>query len=332
VNSDSLERKNMTVDLLIILIDIANFWRARWMSLVASTAFQFNPAVQPRAFVVLGCLGREEIDDDLLYQILVALRGALAIFNESDPSLVTSIMMCLKNVVGSLPSNSRYLLQLFWASVALIEINTGPTFGMAIELLQAVLRALDEGGFFSEDTVVDVLIAAREPIADVARQLDMLCGVNFDTHFSFAIAGIFMKGLRYNDAKDILSNGLNTFLDIECKQAHRSMTSEENNIIEAQTLGYVTALLPIAAKNESVKELLRMVGLNETDIEGTSHNGKPYSGIFDKLDIPEDTTALLLISMLATMLNAADSGLERLLIYGLLSDAAVAMPEVFALV
>ncbi|KAL7311910.1 Ras GTPase activating protein ira2 [Mucor circinelloides] len=312
--------------------DIANFWRARWMSLVASTAFQFNPAVQPRAFIVLGYLGREEIDDDLLYQILVALRGALAIFNDSDPHLVTSIMMCLKNVVESLPGDSRYLLQLFWVAVALVEINTGPTFAMAVELLQAVVRALDSSGFFSGDTMIDVLLAAREPIADVARQLDNLCGVNFDSHFSFAIAGIFMKGLRYNDVKDAIYHGLHTFLDIERKQFLHDGLSEESSIIETSTLGYVTGLLPLAAKNDTVKDLLKMAGLTETDIDSHVLNGRTYAGIFDKLDIPDNTTALLLISLLANMLNAADNESERLFIYGLLSEAAIAIPEVFSLV
>lgn len=300
------------------------------MSLVASTAFQFNPAVQPRAFVVLGHLGKEEIDDDLLYQILVALRGALAIFNETDPSLVTSIMMCLKNVVESLPSDSRYLLQLFWVAVALVEINTGPTFDMAVELLQAVVRALDAKEFFSDDTMVNVLLAAREPIADIAGQLDMLCGVNFESHFSFAIAGIFVKGLRYNDAKDAMYSGLCTFLEIERKQYMKDGLLDEANIIEASTLGYVTTLLPIAAKTETVAEMLKLAGLMDTDIDSSSN--KAYAGIFDKLDIPDSTTALLVISLLATMLNAADNESERLIIYCLLSEAAIAIPDVFCLV
>ncbi|KAI8137099.1 hypothetical protein BJV82DRAFT_547510 [Fennellomyces sp. T-0311] len=318
-------------------IDVANAWRARWMSLVASTAFQFNPAIQPRAFVVLGCLGREEIDDDLLYQILVALRGALAIFNESDPNLVLSIMMCLKNIVESLPGDSRYLLQLFWVAVALVQVNHSPIFVMAIELLQAVLRALDADEFFVGDTVVDVLIAAREPMADVARQLDLLCGVNFESHFSFAIAGTFMKGLRHSNAKDTIYQGLTTFLDIECKQ---TPTGSSDDVIEARTLGYVAGLLPIAAKNEALKELLRIAGLDGIDemdsmfydANSTKNNSSFYYGIFDRLDIPDNTTALLLISLLATQLNSADNESERLFIYGLLAEAAVGMPEVFALV
>ncbi len=59
-------------------VDTANSWRARLTSLVTSTAFQYNPAVQSRAFVLLGCLAQGEIDDDLLYQIIVSLRGSIA--------------------------------------------------------------------------------------------------------------------------------------------------------------------------------------------------------------------------------------------------------------
>ena len=307
------------------------------MSLVASTAFQFNPAVQPRAFVVLGCLGREEIDDDLLYQILVALRGALAIFNETDPSLVLSIMMCLKNIVGSLPSDSRYLIQLFWVAVALVQVNHSPTFAMAVDLLQAVVRALDANEFFVGGSVSGVLLEAREPMADVAIQLDKLCGVNFETHFSFAIAGMLMKGLRHTNSKDIVYQGMSTLLDIECKQTTYGST---NGMIEERMLGYVASLLPVAARNEVLKELLRLAGVDDAigleDISnwrnGAGHQSTAYCDLFDRIDIPNNTAALLFISLLSTQLNTSDSDTERLFIYGLLAESALAMPEVFALV
>lgn len=313
---------------------MANAWRARWMSLVASTAFQFNPAIQPQAFVVLGCLGKEEVDDDLLYQILVALRGALAIFNESDPNLVLSITMCLKNIVESLPSDSRYLLPLFWVAIALIEINNGPTFTMSVELLLAVLRALDADEYFADERLVDVLLSAREPMAEVARQLDNLCGINFDSHFSFAVSSILLKGLRYNNAKETVFQGLTTFLDIECKH------SENSGIVDSQKLGYLAGLLPIAAKNETLKDVLRLAGISESNFgideeeEGIINDlfMSNYDGLFDKLDINDDTTALLLISMLATQLQVVENTNEKLFLYGLLAEAASSMPQVFAVV
>ncbi|KAG0187398.1 Ras GTPase activating protein ira2 [Apophysomyces sp. BC1034] len=283
--------------------DMANAWKTRWMSLVTSTVFQFNPAVQPRVFVVLGLLGDQEIDDDLLYQIMVALRGALAIYNETDPALVVSIMMCLRNIVCSLPSHSRYTLQLFWIGVALVELNSSATFSVAVEFLQAVLRTLDANDFFVADTAADVLLAARQSLG--MEDLDDVCGINFRTDFSFAMACLLMKGLQFSDSKDLIYQTLTTFLTIESKHHH------------AQTLGYVAGLLPIASKNEALQELVW------TGVEGN---------FFDVYEVPDDTTALLLVSFLVTQLNLAEYESDRLFLYELLSEAAVAMPEIFAMV
>lgn len=41
--------------------DTANAWRARWMSLIAGTAFQYNQYLQPRAFAILGVLAQKDV-------------------------------------------------------------------------------------------------------------------------------------------------------------------------------------------------------------------------------------------------------------------------------
>jgi hypothetical protein len=64
-----------------------NVWRARWMSLVSSTAFQYSPAVQARAFITLGTLAVSDVDDDLFYQMIVALKKVLSETKQSDTDL-----------------------------------------------------------------------------------------------------------------------------------------------------------------------------------------------------------------------------------------------------
>ena len=93
------------------------------MSLISSTAFQFNPCVQSRAFIALGCLARDNVDDDLLYQIMVALRGALTLFEDNDCHLIAAIIMALCNIVGGMTSRSRYLKPIFWLGISLIQIG-----------------------------------------------------------------------------------------------------------------------------------------------------------------------------------------------------------------
>lgn len=286
--------------------DILHCWRARWMSLVTSTAFQFNPAIQPRALVILGHLGRQEMDDDLLYQILVALRGALAIFSPSEPQLVISLMMCLKNVVFH---DSGYLLDLFWVAVALVQLDLPEVFEPALELLESVFGSLDEHGLFDQG-VYEVLLEARKPLMDLTSE------VGFEQDFSFAVVGVVMKGMRYRDIKSTLYRALWSFLEIERRK------------IGTSPLGYVVALLPMAAKNHELQALLMLAGLS---VLGDLEEEKMYEGIFDRLDIMDDRTALFVISLLATMIHVADSESERLFIFGVLSEAAVSMPNVFAL-
>lgn len=306
-------------------VDIANMWRARWMGLVTSTAFYFNPAIQPRSFVTLGCLAQDEVDDDLIYQILVALKGALAIFNESDSSLITSIMMCLSNVIDNLPADSRYLIHLFWLAIALVQIGHPSTFPIAVQFLHSVLRALDSRKLFVNRSIGDVLLESRVELGSISCELDEACGVNFDDYFSFAVAVVLLRGLKQCDTKDVVYQCLTSFLEIDSKQ------SEEQGIIEAGTLGYLAGLLPFAAKDDTLRELLRLAGISDVDLDGIDF-GASLAGLFDILEIPDNSTALLLISLLVTLLNASENESEKFFLYGILADAAISVPEVFALV
>ncbi|KAI9259080.1 hypothetical protein BY458DRAFT_479034 [Sporodiniella umbellata] len=304
--------------------DVANKWRARWMSLVTSTAFYFNPAIQPRAFVVLGCLAQDEVDDDLLYQILVALKGALAIFVESEPHLIISIIMCLTNLIDNLPSDSRYLLHLFWLSVSLVQIAHPVIFQPAVEFLHSVLRALDSRDMFLYRSIEQVLLAARIDLEDCATELDKACEVSFKTYFSFAIAVILLKGLDYCENKDVVYKCLSSFLVIESKH----FTKEE--VVEASALGYLTGLIPFAAKGNGLADLLQLACYKDIDT-GNIDLGLLGSGLFDFLEIPENSTALLFVSLLVALLNTTENETEKAFLYKLLAGAATAVPEVFSL-
>ncbi|KAJ1930650.1 Ras GTPase activating protein ira2, partial [Linderina macrospora] len=143
----------------------SNSWRARWTTLVTSSTFVFNPAVQPRAFALLGKLASyDEVDDDLLYQTLATLRGALATFGDTDESLPISVLICLVSMVGNLPSDSSYLAPMFWLAIGILQIGNIPLYKVGLELLAKVLRALDNCGAFQPengDGFEDFLMSAR---------------------------------------------------------------------------------------------------------------------------------------------------------------------------
>jgi hypothetical protein len=93
------------------------------MSLVTSTAFQQSPAVQTRSFVVLAALAVRQVDDDFLYQILVALRTALSKANETNTIVIVSMLRCLCRIVPAIAETSRYVCSLFWLAVALLQVS-----------------------------------------------------------------------------------------------------------------------------------------------------------------------------------------------------------------
>ncbi|RKP27599.1 hypothetical protein SYNPS1DRAFT_26753, partial [Syncephalis pseudoplumigaleata] len=322
--------------------EYANAWRARWMSLVASTAFQFNPAIQPRAFVVLGCLARDAVDDDLLYQILVALKGALSLFEEGDCSLIVSIVMCLTSIAENLDASSKYLRQLFWLAIALIQIGHVPLFPSALNLMEVVLQTLEDNGFFQDELPADFLLRARETLfaspaimagydhtSDGSETLngspstERLPYINdmFTTNFPFAVATTVLKGLKHSQTITATTNALTTFLEISAQ--------EPSKTVDPNLLGYLAPLLPGAARNSALKDLFWVIAV-ESDFDHPEGE-QTYHCIFDKLDIPDQTTAMLLIALMITMLNSAEYEAEQLFLYGFLAEAATAMPQVFAM-
>jgi neurofibromin 1 len=111
-----------------------------------------------------------------------------------------------------------------------------------------------------------------------------------------------------------------------------SKSSSTPNLISANCLGYLCGLLPFAAKNDALRELLRLSGINDIDVDNMSTPSSIYALIWRAIDIPNNTTGILLVSFLVGMLSLAENEAERLFLYGFLSKAAVSTPEVFALV
>ncbi|KAG0716108.1 Neurofibromin [Chionoecetes opilio] len=67
-------------------------WLQVWTGLAKNFAFQYNPALQPRALIVFGCISKSIVDLDIK-QLLRILVKALESF--TDITLIDSIIMCL---------------------------------------------------------------------------------------------------------------------------------------------------------------------------------------------------------------------------------------------
>ncbi|KAL6412878.1 neurofibromin 1, partial [Ilyonectria robusta] len=245
-------------------VDLSNAWRSRWMSLVASTAFQNNPAIQPRAFTVMGCLAREEVDDDLLYQVLVALRNSVGRFGEDHNSeMLVSIVTSLSKMMAKLPSASRYGLQLFWLAMSLVRLVPANLFSCAALFLEAVLANISTGGDFRGAKMVPLLLQGRTPLDEAALPLEDVYGIHF-THdtFEFAVCACLSRGLTDTTTRQTAMRVLSSFLEMT------TWSSNPNTSVRDVPEGsaYLALLLARAVGHEELKDSLWSAGINPGEV------------------------------------------------------------------
>lgn len=245
-------------------VDLSNAWRSRWMSLVASTAFQNNPAIQPRAFTVMGCLAREEVDDDLLYQVLVALRNSVGRFGEDHNSeMLVSIVTSLSKMMAKLPSASRYGLQLFWLAMSLVRLVPANLFNCAALFLEAVLANISTGEDFRGAKMVPLLLQGRVPLDEAALPLEDVYGIHF-THdtFEFAVCACLSRGLTDTTTRQTAMRVLSSFLEMTTWSS--KPTTSVRDVPEGSA--YLALLLARAVGHEELKDSLWSAGINPGEV------------------------------------------------------------------
>jgi neurofibromin 1 len=253
--------------------DMSNAWRSRWMSLVASTAFQNNPAIQPRAFAVMGYLAREEVDDDLLYQVLVALRNSISRFDEeSNSEMVVSIMTSLSKMMAKLPSASRYGLQIFWLAISLVRLVPSTLFNCAAQFLEAVLTNIGTVGDVRGKNMVSLLMQGRTQLDQAAMGLDAAYGIYFsEESFHFAVCACLARGLTDTVTRPIAMRVLSSFYEMTTWTPESELNgTAENNTPPSPYLALIQAR---AVGQEELKDSLWLAGINPEDL---GHASDPH--------------------------------------------------------
>jgi len=130
---------NHIISPILILLGLLDIWRARWMSLVASTSFQNIPAIQTRSFVAFATSADQDVDGDFLYQVQVVFRAALMQADENHLSTAVSMLQCLCLIIPILQKNSRYIL--FLVGSQLITIQLFGTLRRSHDFTKSITRS-----------------------------------------------------------------------------------------------------------------------------------------------------------------------------------------------
>ncbi|RDB19915.1 Neurofibromin [Hypsizygus marmoreus] len=320
-------------------IGLLNVWRARWMSLVTASAFQVSPAVQTRAFIALGTLATSDVEDDFLYQILVAFNTALTRATETHTLSVVSMLRCMCKIAPALPKNSRYICLLFWLAVALLQASHFAFYIEATCLLRVTLENMETRGMIQSGSVSSFLLKSRTSLEEITSQLDDILKISFESSFSFSLASIIFKGIRHTGLRDAAEAVLRSLLCVTVRsQANNDIPSGFRDSINPDALGYFLALLPLSTTPTAYRRLLDDcniddawlpdAGLDAFDDDNCS--APRISPAF--LGVTDSSTALLVASFVGTMLTTAQGDdKETEILLTLLSDIANTFPQIVAL-
>ncbi|KAJ2358870.1 Ras GTPase activating protein ira2 [Coemansia sp. RSA 2618] len=307
-----------------------NAWRARWTTLVTASTFVFNPAVQPRAFVLLGKLAaHDEVDDDLLYQTLATLRGALASFGETDEALPISVLLCLVNMVGGLPPDSSYLASLFWVGIAVMQVGHLPLYKVGLTLVSKVVRTLDACGAFlpeNGDGFQHFLMSARVAVEKAADQVDELVGISFRSSFSAALSLLLLRGMEDMGSKDEAYEVLLQIIGVvaSCRKWQQADVDAKDRKCDL-ILPYLILILPTASMRKELGHVFTTAGVAiGADAKASLEHGGCVRLLeqIHTVDIARKCQSdyILYPSILAAMLHKSRSDQEIMILYSVLAS------------
>ncbi|KAF8577060.1 hypothetical protein K439DRAFT_586493 [Ramaria rubella] len=309
---------------------LANVWRARWMSLVTTTAFQVSPYMQLRAFVVLGVLVENSLDDDLLHQILFALKIAIRQSPDPESLAVLTIIRCLRKLIPGM-GHSSYLFNIFWLSVALLQMGHLPYYKESMLLVKVTLEKLEELEAFTETNVVSILLQARSSLASDISEFDEISGFAFvdELSFSLSLACLLYSAAQHQKFRPIAGEIIRAVLRVVSRHIQTGMNHPINtHEVDPSLVGFVIASLPFSTTVTSLRALLEdaRVDVSIWEAEGM-FNGRDHEGYecaipFPLLGVADTSSIRLTIAFILEMVEMHNGDVpECEILYSLLTDA-----------
>ncbi|XP_033220846.1 neurofibromin isoform X1 [Belonocnema kinseyi] len=233
-------------------------WLRTWTSLAKSFAFCFNPALQPRALIVFGCISKSITDQDIK-QLLRILVKALESFN--DITLLESIVMCLTRLQPLLRPESPIHRYVFWVATSVLQLDEASLYASGLALLEQNLHTLDSQGTFEDKTLEKVMMSTREPLEWHFKQLDHAVGLSFKSNFHFALVGHLLKGYRHPTPTTVTRTArvVTMLLAIVAKPYRRDKFE-----VTPESVAYLAALVSVSEEVRSRCHIRHSLGRNDS--------------------------------------------------------------------
>lgn len=220
-------------------------WLQQWTESSKSFAFRYNPAIQPRAIIVFGCITKITTDQEVK-QLLRILVKALESFQ--DLQLIEAIIMGLTRLQPLLAPESPIHRALFWVSISVLQLDEMTLYASGLALLEQNLHTLDSQGIFENNTLKNIMMQTREPLEWHFKQLDHSVGLSFKSNFHCAFVGHLIKGFRHPTPTTVSRTAriLNMLLCIIAKPHKRDKFE-----VTSESAPYLSALVSVSEEVQS---------------------------------------------------------------------------------
>lgn len=156
---------------------------------------------QGRGVVTLGCISRLDVADSTVTTILEILVDVLdTADNKIRTELIACASFCISRLAVGLRVDSKYHGYLFWVAIAFLNTQNTKIFGYGLQLLQTVLRSLDDFGIFKQTSLINYLMNARDEFKEQWGKIEKMLDITFSRQYfelnlSFALLPGMIKAV-----------------------------------------------------------------------------------------------------------------------------------------
>ncbi|XP_076800619.1 neurofibromin-like isoform X2 [Clavelina lepadiformis] len=217
-------------------------WLYDWQELTQKFAFQYNPSLQPRALVVMGCISKR-VSKRQIKQIFEIMGRSLEC--NADPVLFEATIICLTRLQHILSANHEFHCIFFWIGICAMQLNEEKLYSSGVALVEQNLHHLHEMGAFILQAPSAVLMHCRASVEACFQQLDVAVNIDFKSNFHYAFVIHLIKGFRHSDSVVVARVIRVLEFSLELVARYRSCHKYEVN---PDSVPYLAALLPVSVE------------------------------------------------------------------------------------
>ncbi|BFZ55029.1 Ras GTPase activating protein ira2 [Savitreella phatthalungensis] len=266
---------------------------------------------QGRAILAAGALARPQDVDRLLRELMNLLVDALADVRNPvySSGIIFSAAFSFRDLVLHSEPGQLPLARLAVMALCLMQVHEDYVAIAALELFDA---CISRNPLVLND-VFDVEITCKDVMQEL-HDFGTHIGVRFGDRMPFAVAAMLLQG-RFNSQDAALTRQVLISILTSISDTPNRRTSISP---------FLAMLLHMAKTRDEQETLLKLAGL-----EGVGPDEDVASAFFAHSEIPDNTHALLLLSLIASLFEVGDGCLHD---YALMAEASAALPEVFPII